>query len=60
MHQDLLAQANQDDLKQVYQLLSDGMSVQRWKATPFDHPTLKHVDQYFERLNQRAGFLKSY
>ncbi|MFV5443194.1 Rossmann-like and DUF2520 domain-containing protein [Acinetobacter oleivorans] len=25
MHQDLLAQANQDDLKQVYQLLSDGI-----------------------------------
>ncbi|MEX5781430.1 glutathione S-transferase, partial [Acinetobacter baumannii] len=35
-----------------------GLSVQRWKATPFDHPTLKHVDQYFELLNQRAGFLK--
>jgi len=35
-----------------------GLSVQRWKATPFDHPTLKNVDQYFERLNQRAGFLK--
>ncbi|MGE8550169.1 MAG: glutathione S-transferase family protein [Acinetobacter calcoaceticus] len=35
-----------------------GLSVQRWKATPFDHPTLSHVDQYFELLNQRAGFLK--
>lgn len=35
-----------------------GLSVQRWKATPFGHPTLKHVDQYFELLNQRAGFLK--
>ncbi|WNY29544.1 glutathione S-transferase [Acinetobacter calcoaceticus] len=35
-----------------------GLSVQRWKATPFDHPTLNHVDQYFELLNQRAGFLK--
>lgn len=35
-----------------------GLSVQRWKATPFDHPTLKHVEQYFELLNQRAGFLK--
>ncbi|OAD36769.1 glutathione binding-like protein, partial [Acinetobacter baumannii] len=35
-----------------------GLSVQRWKATPFDHPALKHVDQYFERLNQRKGFLK--
>ncbi|MGU3313727.1 glutathione S-transferase family protein [Acinetobacter sp. M5A5_2a] len=35
-----------------------GLSVQRWKATPFDHPTLRHVDQYFELLNQRAGFLK--
>jgi glutathione S-transferase len=35
-----------------------GLSVQRWKATPFDHPTLSHVDQYFELLNQCAGFLK--
>lgn len=25
MHQSLLAQANRDDLKQVYQLLSDGI-----------------------------------
>ncbi|MGK3627500.1 Rossmann-like and DUF2520 domain-containing protein, partial [Acinetobacter sp. A11] len=25
MHQGLLAQANQDDLKQVYQILSDGI-----------------------------------
>ncbi len=24
-----------------------GLSVQRWKATLFDHPALKHVDQYF-------------
>jgi glutathione S-transferase len=33
-----------------------GLSVQRWKATPFDHPTLSHVDQYFELLNNVRAF----
>ena len=35
-----------------------GLSVQRWKATPFDHPVLSHVEQYFQRLNEREAFLK--
>lgn len=33
-----------------------GLSVNRWFATPFDHPALPAVTAYFERLGQRQGF----
>jgi glutathione S-transferase len=33
-----------------------GLSVTRWRATPFDKPVLSHVDAYFDRLIQRPAF----
>ena len=33
-----------------------GLSVNRWFETPFDHPHLPAVSDYYERLGERAGF----
>ncbi len=33
-----------------------GLSVNRWKMTPFDHPDVPAIDAWFERLNQRPAF----
>lgn len=33
-----------------------GLSVTRWRATPFDKPVLPNVDAYFERLSLRPAF----
>lgn len=34
-----------------------GLSVQRWFATPLEHPPLPAVAAYYERLSQRPGYL---
>jgi glutathione S-transferase len=34
-----------------------GLSVQRWFATPLEHPHLPAVSAYYERLSQRPGYL---
>jgi glutathione S-transferase len=34
-----------------------GLSTQRWFATLSERPTLAHVEAYYERLSQRAGFM---
>ncbi|MDC7705369.1 glutathione S-transferase family protein [Vogesella indigofera] len=34
-----------------------GLSVQRWFATPLEHPSLPAVAAYYERLSQRPGYL---
>jgi len=33
-----------------------GLSVNRWLSTPFEHPRLPAVSDYFDRLAERAGF----
>lgn len=33
-----------------------GLSVNRWYSTPFEHPKLAAVSEYFERLGERRGF----
>jgi glutathione S-transferase len=33
-----------------------GLSVTRWRATPFDKPVLPDVDAYFDRLSHRPAF----
>lgn len=33
-----------------------GLSVQRWMATPFEHPVLPAVQAYYERLSTRAAY----
>jgi glutathione S-transferase len=33
-----------------------GLSIQRWRSIPADKPRLNFVDQYYERLCERAGF----
>jgi len=33
-----------------------GLSIHRWRSIPADKPRLAHVDQYYERLCERAGF----
>jgi len=33
-----------------------GLSVNRWFGTPFDHPALPAVSDYFERLAECPGF----
>ncbi|MGN6317749.1 glutathione S-transferase family protein [Trinickia sp.] len=33
-----------------------GLSVNRWFSTPFDHPHLPAVTEYFDRLADRPGF----
>ncbi|WP_417313691.1 glutathione S-transferase family protein [Enterobacter sp.] len=35
-----------------------GLSVNRWKMTPFDHPDVPAIDAWFERLNARPAFLR--
>ena len=35
-----------------------GLSVNRWKMTPFDKPAVPAIDAWFERLNQRPAFLR--
>jgi glutathione S-transferase len=35
-----------------------GLSVNRWLMTPIDRPDYPAVDEYFQRLAQRPGFLK--
>ena len=35
-----------------------GLSVNRWLMTPMERPDLPAVDEYFQRLAQRPGFLK--
>lgn len=34
-----------------------GLSVNRWFETPFSHPTLPAVEAYYQRLNERPGFV---
>jgi glutathione S-transferase len=33
-----------------------GLSVNRWFATPFNHPAFPQISAYFERLTDRPGF----
>jgi glutathione S-transferase len=33
-----------------------GLATHRWFATPMDRPALAAVEQYYERLSERAGF----
>lgn len=35
-----------------------GLSVNRWLLTPFDKPQLAHIEAYYARLSQRAGFMQ--
>lgn len=35
-----------------------GLSINRWLMTPMDRPDLPAVDEYFQRLAQRPGFLR--
>jgi glutathione S-transferase len=35
-----------------------GLSVNRWLMTPIERPDYPAVDEYFQRLAQRPGFLK--
>ncbi|MDT3580095.1 glutathione S-transferase [Cronobacter malonaticus] len=35
-----------------------GLSVNRWKMTPFDHPEVPAIDAWFARLNSRPAFLR--
>lgn len=35
-----------------------GLSVNRWKMTPFEHPHVPAIDAWFARLNQRPAFLR--
>jgi len=34
-----------------------GLSVNRWFETPFEHPPLPAVSEYFKRLTDRPGFV---
>lgn len=34
-----------------------GLSTHRWFSTPIQRPTLPQVEQYYERLSARPGFL---
>ena len=33
-----------------------GLSIHRWRSVPIGRPELPHVDQYYARLCERAGF----
>ena len=33
-----------------------GLSIHRWRSIPAEKPRLAHVDRYYERLCERAGF----
>jgi glutathione S-transferase len=35
-----------------------GLSVNRWFLTPFERPSLAHVEAYYERLSGRPAFLR--
>jgi len=35
-----------------------GMSINRWLATPMEHPDFPAVAAYFKRLNERPGFVR--
>jgi glutathione S-transferase len=35
-----------------------GLSVNRWKMTPFSHPHVPAIDAWFAKLNQRPAFLR--
>lgn len=35
-----------------------GLSVNRWKMTPFEHPQFPALEAWFARLNQREAFLR--
>lgn len=35
-----------------------GLSVNRWRMTPFAHPDVPAIDAWFMRLNQRPAFLR--
>lgn len=35
-----------------------GLSVNRWKMTPFEHPEFPALEAWFARLNQRPAFLR--
>ncbi|NCH95663.1 glutathione S-transferase family protein [Cronobacter dublinensis] len=35
-----------------------GLSVNRWKMTPFTHPDVPAIDAWFARLNRRPAFLR--
>ncbi|MCT9843637.1 glutathione S-transferase family protein [Leclercia adecarboxylata ATCC 23216 = NBRC 102595] len=35
-----------------------GLSVNRWKMTPFEKPQVPAIEAWFERLNQREAFLR--
>jgi glutathione S-transferase len=35
-----------------------GLSVNRWFMTPFERPSLAHVEAYYERLSGRPTFLR--
>ncbi len=37
--------------------ISVGLSVTRWRATPFDKPVLPDVDAYYDRLSHRPAFV---
>jgi glutathione S-transferase len=34
-----------------------GLSTHRWFSTPMERPALPHVEQYYERLGERRGFM---
>jgi glutathione S-transferase len=34
-----------------------GLSTHRWFSTPMERPALQHVERYYDRLSQRAGFM---
>lgn len=35
-----------------------GLSINRWKMTPFEHPEFPALEAWFARLNQREAFLR--
>lgn len=35
-----------------------GLAIHRWRSIPADRPRLGHVDRYYERLCERAGFAR--
>jgi glutathione S-transferase len=35
-----------------------GLSVNRWFMTPFERPSFRHVEAYYERLSARSAFLR--
>lgn len=35
-----------------------GLSVHRWKMTPFAHPEMANVERWYMALNQRPAFMR--